>query len=243
MASTYTVMSFNLRVIVPSDPFNWEDRKHWIAKTIHTYMPDVIGTQEATIPMLEWLKEMELKVPIIHCGNSATSLRYPEKVFNMFRLGISMYGLTPSPEIKDQLPVRLKPAFSLKTRLVQVKQMDEGEAISYGATYRTSGREWIGTLPIGYADGWLRYHSEAKGEVLVSGKRAPFVGRICMDQCMIKLPEEVPVGTIVTLIGKDSLDEVSMDEIATRLQTINYEIPCIITRRVPRVYKQPESVS
>lgn len=186
--------------------------------------------------MVSWLEEWNVPPPLLHTGNSAAGMRFPEKAFDLFRLGISMYGLTPSPAIKAQLPVELKPAFSLKCRLVQVKKLPAGEAISYGATYRTTGEEWIGTLPIGYADGWLRYHSQRVGEVLVNGKRAPFVGRICMDQCMIRLPGPVEEGTVVTLIGKDGDDEITMDEVAARLETINYEIPCVISERVPRIY-------
>ncbi|TWI54039.1 alanine racemase [Halalkalibacter nanhaiisediminis] len=188
------------------------------------------------VEMLGWLKEWGIKKPLIHSGNSAAGMRFPEKAFDLFRLGISMYGLTPSPEITDDLPVSLKQAFSLKSRLVQVKEMPAGEAISYGATYRTKQREWIGTIPIGYADGWLRYHSTNGGAVLVNGQRAPFVGRICMDQCMIRLPGPVEVGTVVTLIGADGDDEITMDEVAARLGTINYEIPCVISSRVPRIY-------
>lgn len=188
------------------------------------------------LTMLDWLKDRRIEVPLIHSGNSATGMRFPEKNFNMFRLGISMYGLTPSPEITEDLPVRLKEAFSLKSRLVQVKKLPADEAISYGVTYRTTEEEWIGTIPIGYADGWLRYHSSNGGEVLINGKRAPFVGRICMDQCMVRLPEPVQTGTVVTLIGKDGNDKITIDEVAKRLGTINYEIPCIIGPRVPRVY-------
>ncbi len=189
------------------------------------------------VEMLGWLTEWGMTMPLIHSGNSAAGMRFPDKTFDLFRLGISMYGLTPSPEITNDLPVSLKQAFTLKSRLVQVKEMPAGEAISYGATYRTKQREWIGTIPIGYADGWLRYHSTNGGEVLVNGERAPFVGRICMDQCMIRLPGPVEVGTVVTLIGVDGDDEITMDEVAARLGTINYEIPCVISQRVPRIYQ------
>ncbi|KHF39072.1 alanine racemase [Halalkalibacter okhensis] len=186
--------------------------------------------------MLEWAEELGIYVPLIHSGNSAASMRFPDKMFTLVRLGISMYGLTPSPEITDELPIKLKPAFALKSRLVQVKELPPGESISYGATYTTKNHEWIGTIPIGYADGWLRYHSTAGGEVLVNGERVPFVGRICMDQCMVKLSKKVETGTIVTLIGQDGNDKITMDEVAARLGTINYEIPCVIGPRVPRVY-------
>ncbi|MDP4162379.1 MAG: alanine racemase [Bacillota bacterium] len=172
----------------------------------------------------------------IHCSNSAGALRFPEAFFNAVRLGIAMYGLTPSPEIEPELPFSLQEAFSLHSRLVHVKKVQKGEKVSYGATYEAEGEEWIGTLPIGYADGWIR---KLQGqEVLVGGVRAPIVGRICMDQCMIKLPEYMPIGTTVTLIGVQDGNFVSVNEIAKKLETINYEIPCIIASRVPRLYKR-----
>ncbi|WP_413376410.1 alanine racemase [Alkalihalobacillus sp. 1P02AB] len=184
--------------------------------------------------MLERLKERHISIPHIHCGNSATGLRYPNKTFNMFRFGISMYGLTPSIDIKDQLPIKLQQAFALKTKLSHVKELEAGESISYGATYTTKSKEWIGTLPIGYADGWIRKNSTNGGFVLIGNEKAPFVGRVCMDQCMIRLPYKMDVDTEVTLISFE--DELSMDVVATRLETINYEIPCVITDRIPRVY-------
>ncbi|WP_059105974.1 alanine racemase [Shouchella shacheensis] len=174
----------------------------------------------------------------IHCGNSAAGLRFPAKMFTMFRFGISMYGLTPSPEITDQLPFGLKPALSLRTKLVQVKKMSAGEGISYGATYTTKEGEWIGTLPVGYADGWIRANSTTGGYVLVNGEKAPFVGKICMDQCMIRLPRQLEVGTTVTLIGEDAGAEITMGAVAARLETINYEVPCLLSKRMPRVYKK-----
>ncbi len=182
----------------------------------------------------EMLNSLPVRPPFIHSSNSAASLMHPSSHFNSVRIGIAMYGLTPSLEIKDHLPIPLKQSFSLHCRLVQVKEVEAGEKISYGATYEASDREWIGTLPIGYADGWLR---RLQGqEVLIEGRRMPIVGRICMDQCMIRLPHKVEVGTRVTLIGQQLDQSILIDEIAKHLETINYEIPCIISNRVPRVY-------
>ncbi|MEK4027077.1 alanine racemase [Pseudobacillus sp. FSL P4-0506] len=179
---------------------------------------------------------LEIKPAFIHCANSATTLRFQKAYFNAVRLGISMYGLSPSEDMKTELPFPLKQAFSLHTRIVHIKKLNKGEKISYGATYETQQEEWIATLPIGYADGWLR---KLQGQaVLVGGKKAPIVGRVCMDQCMIRLPEEMPIGTKVTLIGKQGEEEITMDDIARKMETINYEVPCIVTARVPRVYKQ-----
>lgn len=183
--------------------------------------------------MVSWME----KVPkYVHSSNSAAGLRFPEAHLNAVRMGISMYGLAPSIEMKPDLPFPLKEAFSLHTKIVHVKKLHKGEKVSYGATYEASGDEWIATLPIGYADGWIR---KLQGqEVLVGGLRVPIVGRICMDQCMIKLPHEVPVGTQVTLIGDQDGASIPVDEIARKLETINYEITCMVSSRVPRIYKR-----
>ncbi|WP_258000519.1 alanine racemase [Bacillus sp. Marseille-P3661] len=186
------------------------------------------------VKFLEWVKEHKRNQLLIHCANSATGLRFPEKTFNAVRFGIAMYGLTPSPDIKNQLPFQLKEAFSLKSKLVHIKRLGVGEKISYGSTYETKKNEWIGTIPIGYADGWIRKLKYAN--VLVDGEFCPIVGRICMDQMMVRLPKELPVGTDVTLIGEQGKHTISVDDVAKQLDTINYEIPCIITSRVPRVY-------
>lgn len=177
-----------------------------------------------------WLSQLDEKPPMIHTSNSAAGLKQNISKYNAVRMGISMYGLTPSPEIKPYLPFELKPALSLYTKMVQVKKVKKGAAISYGNTYVAEEDEWIATLPIGYADGWIRKNQGH--DVTVDGNRVPIVGRICMDQCMIKLPKYYPEGTKVSLIG----DVVSMDEVARRLETINYEVACMISNRIPRVY-------
>lgn len=179
---------------------------------------------------------LKQKPKYIHSSNSAAALRFPRTYFNAVRIGIAMYGLTPSLEMEKEIPFQLTEAFSLRSRLVYVKQMHKGEKVSYGATYETGEEEWIGTIPIGYADGWIR---KLQGqEVLVNGTRVPIVGRICMDQCMVGLPYHVPIGTTVTLIGVEENQFISVNEIAKKLDTINYEIPCIIASRVPRLYKK-----
>ncbi|MBY0099556.1 alanine racemase [Mesobacillus maritimus] len=184
----------------------------------------------------EMVASLHTRPACIHSSNSAAALRYGEAHFNAVRLGIIMYGLSPSQEIKPELPFQLKEAFSLHSKLTQVKRVNKGEKISYGGTYETAEEEWIGTIPIGYADGWIR---KLQGqEVLVNGVRSPIVGRICMDQLMVKLPYEVPVGTVITLIGEQQGSIIPIDEIADTLETINYEVPCLIASRVPRIYKR-----
>ncbi|MBU8908766.1 alanine racemase [Desertibacillus haloalkaliphilus] len=194
------------------------------------------------LDVLAWLEDWGVSVKFIHCGNSATGLRFPDKVFNMVRLGIAMYGLSPSEEIKEEIPVNLKEAFSLHSRIIQVKEIHPGDAISYGATYVAAEKQWIATIPIGYADGWFRYHSSQGGYVLVDGKRAPIVGRVCMDQCMVRLPYEVEVGTVATLIGSQQDERITVDQVAKRLETINYEIPCMIGSRVPRIFIEEQKI-
>ncbi|MGB6407128.1 MAG: alanine racemase C-terminal domain-containing protein, partial [Planococcus donghaensis] len=128
----------------------------------------------------------------------------------------------------------LVPAMSLETEIVHIKKVKAGEAISYGGTYCCEEDEWIATLPIGYADGMLR--GLQGQDVLVRGERAQIVGRICMDQCMIRVPEKLPVGEKVQLFGKQGKEEIRINEWADKLGTIPYEIPCILTKRVPRMY-------
>ncbi|UFU01314.1 alanine racemase [Radiobacillus kanasensis] len=190
--------------------------------------------QERLDSFLHCLEKNWSKPIIIHTGNSAASMRFPEKMQHFTRFGVSMYGLYPSDTVKKEKPIDLQQAFSLHSKLVHVKKLPPGEGVSYGATYVTEEEEWIGTIPIGYADGYIRKLQGS--DVLVEGKRMPIVGRICMDQCMIRLDKEYPIGTNVTLIGKQGDEEISIDELADHLETINYEIPCMIGPRVPRVY-------
>lgn len=172
----------------------------------------------------------------IHIGNSAASIRFPEQMHHYIRFGISMYGLYPSGAVRHEDRIDLQPAFSLHSRLTHVKKVAPAESISYGATYTSTDYEWIGTIPIGYADGWIRRLQDM--DVLIDGKRMPIVGRICMDMTMIRLDKEYSTGTKVTLIGKQGNETIEVDEIAEKLETITYEIPCMISSRVPRVYKE-----
>lgn len=187
---------------------------------------------------VERFKELHRDLPIdfkyIHCANSATALWHKDLAINMVRYGIALYGLNPSQTDITTLPFDLKPALSLHSELVFVKQVAAGESIGYGATYTTKEKEWIGTVPIGYADGWLRRMSGS--DVLIDGERCPIVGRVCMDQFMVKLPHKMPVGAKVTLIGKSGSDEITCTDVAQYANTINYEILCGLAERLPRVY-------
>ncbi|MCL6585409.1 MAG: alanine racemase [Anoxybacillus sp.] len=222
-----------------------DDHPHFSLEGVYTHFAtaDEIDTDyfsfqyETFLRMLEWLP---YRPKWVHCGNSATSLRFPAKVFNIVRFGIAMYGLSPSLAMKPYLPFTLKEAFSLHSRVVHVKRLLPGEKVSYGATYTAEQEEWVGTVPIGYADGWIRKLQNFR--VLVNGKKVPIIGRICMDQLMIRLPSYVPIGTKVTLIGQQADEKITMDEVAQYLDTINYEIPCTISYRVPRIFLRNKSI-
>lgn len=187
------------------------------------------------------IKQLEDQSVMVHVSNSAAAIMHPELTSDAVRVGISLYGISPSPYVGQEMEFHLYPALSLETEIVHVKKVKAGEALSYGATYRAARDEWVGTIPIGYADGMLR--GLQGQDVLVNGQRTPIIGRICMDQCMIRLSKKVPVGEKVQLIGRQGEQQIFIDEWADRLETIPYEIPCILTKRVPRVYSESAEVS
>lgn len=171
-----------------------------------------------------------------HAANSAGVLAFPRSHYDMVRVGIAMYGLPPSEHFRDV--TELRPALSLKGEVALVKKVAAGEGISYGLTYAPIGDTYIATIPIGYADGLPRILS-GKAEVLIDGTRRSVVGTICMDLSMVELgPEPVPPGTPFVIIGNDGDEEITADEIAEKLGTINYEVVCMISARVPRVYTE-----
>lgn len=185
------------------------------------------------------LSLFERKPDMVHTSNSAAALRYPDQSWDAVRYGISMYGIAPSPFMNNCLPFPLKRALSLETEVVHVKKVEKGTPIGYGATYKAEEDEWIATLPIGYADGLLRKLQNQA--VLIKGKRVPIVGRICMDQCMIRLKEPVSIGEKVVLIGKQKTEEIKIEEWADALETIPYEVCCMLSNRIPRVYSNKTS--
>lgn len=185
---------------------------------------------------MQLVASLPTKPRIVHAANTAASLVKENVQFDAVRFGISMYGLAPSPYVEQHLPFALTPAMTLATQLVHVKRIKRGESVGYGAAYHAvEEEEWIGTLPIGYADGLRRALSGQ--DVLIGGQRVKIIGKVCMDQTMIKLPKKMTVGEEVILIGKQQNDEILMQEWADRLQTIVYEIPCMLTARIARVYR------
>lgn len=173
------------------------------------------------------------KIHLIHAANSATSLTRPNSYFNCVRIGIAMYGLHPSSECL--LPPAIRPALTWKSVLSQVKILPPGRGISYGHEYITSREERIGTVPVGYADGFRRVSGN---QVLVAGCKVPVVGRVTMDQIMVQL-DSVPdasAGDEVVLLGTQSDNIITAEEIADQWGTINYEVTSGVAHRVPRVY-------
>ena len=186
--------------------------------------------------MCKRMEEEGIHIALRHCCNSAAVLELPEYYCDMVRPGIIMYGCEPSPEI-DIKPYDLRPVMSLRCCIAHVKLIDAGATVSYGRHYKTPSRRKIATLPVGYADGYSRILS-GKVDVLYHGHRVPQVGAICMDQCMIDVSGEANVhaGDEVVLFGRQGDSFIPIEEIAAVCATINYDIMCNISRRVPRVY-------
>jgi alanine racemase len=185
--------------------------------------------------VLAVLKEQNLCPPIRHAANSAAIIGFPESHLDMVRAGIAMYGLRPSLAMAGRADLR--PALALKAKVSFVKEVQPGEGVSYGLTFRPSAQTVIATLPLGYADGYSRLLSN-KTNVLINGMSAPNAGTICMDQFMVDATgiAGVEPGSVCTLIGEDGGAAITADMLAERLGTINYEIVCMISSRVPRVY-------
>jgi alanine racemase len=182
------------------------------------------------------LEEENVPIHIHHCCNSAAILDMPEFHGEMVRAGIIMYGLAPSDEV-DMSRFNFQNVMSLKCCIDHIKMIDKGDSVSYGRKFIADGPTRIASLPVGYADGYTRMLSN-KAQVLVHGKRAQQVGNICMDQCMIDITDipEASVGDEVVLFGKQDGAELPVEELSDMLGTINYEIICMLARRVPRVY-------
>jgi alanine racemase len=183
--------------------------------------------------VLNELERIGMRPPLVHAANSAAALRRPKSHFDMIRVGISIYGLHPSKEAL--LPGSFRPALTWKTQLHQIKVLPPGRGISYGHTYIASCSERIGTLPVGYADGFRRTEGN---KVLIGGQLVPIVGRVCMDHCMVQL-DAVPnaqVGDEVVIIGWQGDQHISAEDVAEQWGTINYEVTCGIGARVPRIY-------
>lgn len=182
------------------------------------------------------LEQEGLHIPMKHCSNSAGIIRMQEANLDAVRAGIILYGLYPSKEVERE-PVPLKPLMSLRSHIAYIKTVEPGAEISYGGIFTTVRETRVATIPVGYADGYPRGLSN-KGSVLIRGKRAPILGRVCMDQFMVDvtdIPEAEELDQ-VTLLGKDGEDCITMEELGELSGRFNYEFACCISKRVPRVY-------
>lgn len=190
----------------------------------------------------KFLSQIEEKtgyhIPVRHCSNSAGIIQMPEANMDMVRAGIILYGLWPSEEV-DKNIVPIKPVLSLYSRIIYIKEIGKGDSVSYGGTFTAQASMKIATIPIGYGDGYPRSLS-GKGYVLIRGQKAPVLGRICMDQFMVDVSsvEGVKEGDIVTLIGRDKEEIITMEELGELSGRFNYELACDLGKRIPRIYEK-----
>lgn len=197
-----------------------------VMKQLHTYQDFLKRAEEET----------GYRIPIHHCSNSAGIVEIKEANMDMVRAGITLYGLWPSEEVSRDI-IRLKPVLSLKSHIVYVKEIEKGTQVSYGGTYCAEETMKIATIPVGYGDGYPRALSN-KGFVLIHGKRAKILGRVCMDQMMVDVSDidNVMDGDEVTLIGQDGAECITMEELGGLSGRFNYELACDLGKRIPRVY-------
>ena len=191
---------------------------------------------EIFMDLLNQLRIAGLEIPVTHAANSAAIINMPETHLDMVRAGISIYGLYTSEEV-DRSIIKLKPAMELKTKIIHLKKVPAGFKVSYGITYETEKPTTIATVSIGYADGLNRLLS-SNGRMLVCGQSAPIVGRVCMDLTMLDVGEipEIAMEEEVVVFGRQGNASITADEIASTINTINYEVVSTIMERVPRIY-------
>lgn len=184
---------------------------------------------------VKMLEERSVDIPLKSVSNSAGILEMPEYHYDLVRAGITIYGIYPSDEVSRET-VKLYPAMSLVSHISYIKEVESGTAVSYGGTFVTERPTRIATVPVGYGDGYPRSLS-GKGSVLIRGKRAPILGRICMDQFMVDVTDiEAEEGDRVTLLGKDGDEQISVEELSGLSGRFPYEFTCCISKRVPRRY-------
>lgn len=190
---------------------------------------------ERFLSVCRLLKKKGLNIPVRHIANSAAIMMYPETHLDMVRAGNILYGLYPSEEV-DKNRLHLKKVMTLKSRITMVKELCEDRGVSYGKMYITERKTRIATVPIGYADGYTRMLN-GKAQMLADGQPVDVIGKICMDQCMIDVTNvhNINAGDEVVIFGADT---VTADTLASWLNTINYEIVCMISKRIPRIYLQ-----
>lgn len=188
------------------------------------------------LSVMDTLKKRGIDIPLKHVANSGAIIDLPDTYLDAVRAGIILYGYYPSDEI-DKNNLALKPALTLKATITNVKTLEKDMYVSYGRTFKTSNETIVATIPVGYADGYLRKLSE-NGKVIIKGEFAPIIGRICMDQFMIDVTNipDVKIGDEVILLGEKNGLKYNADDMAKKLDTINYEVTCMLKSRLPRVY-------
>ncbi|MDP2921750.1 MAG: alanine racemase [Candidatus Omnitrophota bacterium] len=217
--------------------------KNIIIDGIFTHFPNAEADRVFTYNQIrnfkrlaEGLRDNNIRIPVKHTANSMALIDFKDSHMNMVRPGLMMYGIYPKPSLMKN--ILLRPALALKTKITYLKSAPKGRTISYGMTYVTSRPTKIATIPVGYGDGYSRHFSN-RASVLVSGRRCPIIGRVCMDMCMVDVSrlKDVKVGDEVVLIGSQGNEIIRAEELARLIKTISYEILCNIGRRVPRIYK------
>lgn len=181
-------------------------------------------------------EQCQIEIPVKHCSNSAGIIELKEANMDVVRAGVTIYGMWPSNEVQQNI-VSLRSALSLYSHIVYIKELEPGRAISYGGTYVVKKKMRVATIPVGYGDGYPRGLSN-KGYVLIHGKKAPVLGRICMDQFMVDVTEipEAVEGDLVTLIGENETQKITIEELGDLSGRFNYELACDLGKRIPRVY-------
>ena len=195
--------------------------------------------------MLSTLSKISLRPPFVHAANSAAALTLPDSHFDAVRVGLSLYGVYPSSNVKETSPISLRPALSWKAHVISLRHSTQGEGVSYGRTYIIDDPTWLATLPVGYADGYPRALSN-RSEALIGGRKCQQVGLVCMDGTVFRIPPQegdtdVHSGDEAVLIGKQGSLEISVDQVAEQAGTISYEILTGIGKRIPRIYVNRES--
>lgn len=189
--------------------------------------------------VLAALDSMKVCIPLRHMANSGAILGYPEAYFTMVRPGLSLYGLYSLEDVSRDIGI--KPVMSFKTRIIHIKDMESGDVVGYGRTYRITKPTRVATLPLGYDDGYNRLLSN-QGNVIIKGRKASIIGRVCMDQCFVDVTniKDVSVGDEVVLYGSQGQETISIESVAEQLNTVPYEVTCNISKRVPRTYINEE---
>ncbi len=206
------------------------------ARADETSLDPAVTQMQRYQAFYEKVRAAGINITYRHISNSAGIMQFSEANLDLVRSGISIYGLLPSDEVRTDM-VKLRPVMSLLSHVAYVKTVPEGVAVSYGGTFVTKRESVIATIPAGYADGISRGLSN-KGFVCIHGKRAPIVGRVCMDQFMVDVTEieDVKTGDPVVLVGKDGEEQITLEELGNVSGRFHYEFACCINERVPRIY-------